>query len=116
MSARVADRHGPCMHGLPRLPQPCGRTPPLIRACGAEFVGCSPSLSGALRVNPWSITSIADGIYAAIKTPVAEQVRPRPPPPMPRLPVLALRARYALLWTSLPTLSCLDPRRTLFSG
>jgi trehalose 6-phosphate synthase/phosphatase len=39
----------------------------------AEFVGCSPSLSGALRVNPWSISSIADGIYAAIKMPIADQ-------------------------------------------
>ena len=28
----------------------------------SEFVGCSPSVSGALRVNPWSIDSVADGI------------------------------------------------------
>lgn len=35
----------------------------------AEFVGCSPSLSGALRVNPWSVESVADGIYSAIKLP-----------------------------------------------
>jgi trehalose 6-phosphate synthase/phosphatase len=34
-----------------------------------EFVGCSPSLSGAIRVNPWSVESVADGIYAAIKLP-----------------------------------------------
>ncbi|GIL85506.1 hypothetical protein Vretimale_13398 [Volvox reticuliferus] len=33
----------------------------------SEFVGCSPSLSGAIRVNPWSVESTADGIYAAIK-------------------------------------------------
>ena len=40
----------------------------------AEFVGCSPSLSGALRVNPWSIDSIAEGIYTAIKMNKADQV------------------------------------------
>lgn len=35
----------------------------------AEFVGCSPSLSGAIRVNPWSVEGTADGLYAAIKLP-----------------------------------------------
>lgn len=44
------------------------------RVWRAEFVGCSPSLSGALRVNPWSIDSIADGIYAAIKMNKADQM------------------------------------------
>jgi len=39
----------------------------------SEFVGCSPSVSGAIRVNPWSIDSVADGIEKAIKMPVAEQ-------------------------------------------
>lgn len=33
----------------------------------SEFVGCSPSLSGAIRVNPWSIEAVRDGIYAAIR-------------------------------------------------
>ncbi len=33
----------------------------------SEFVGCSPSLSGAIRVNPWNVDSVADGIYSAIK-------------------------------------------------
>lgn len=36
----------------------------------SEFVGCSPSLSGAIRVNPWSLESVADGIYTAIKMPL----------------------------------------------
>jgi trehalose 6-phosphate synthase/phosphatase len=35
----------------------------------AEFVGCSPSLSGAIRVNPWSIESVCDGMYAAVRMP-----------------------------------------------
>lgn len=39
----------------------------------SEFVGCSPSVSGAIRVNPWSIDAVADGIEKAIKMPLAEQ-------------------------------------------
>ena len=42
-------------------------------ANNAEFVGCSPSLSGALRVNPWSVDSIADGIYKALKLSKVDQ-------------------------------------------
>ncbi|XP_020090067.1 probable alpha,alpha-trehalose-phosphate synthase [UDP-forming] 9 isoform X2 [Ananas comosus] len=32
----------------------------------SEFVGCSPSLSGAFRVNPWSVEDVADALYRAI--------------------------------------------------
>ncbi|KAJ6803960.1 putative alpha,alpha-trehalose-phosphate synthase [UDP-forming] 9 [Iris pallida] len=32
----------------------------------SEFIGCSPSLSGAIRVNPWSVDAVAEGIYLAI--------------------------------------------------
>ena len=39
----------------------------------SEFVGCSPSVSGAIRVNPWSIDAVADGIYKAIKMPQADR-------------------------------------------
>eukprot|EP00803_Ostreobium_quekettii_P008417 evm.model.scf_1028.5 EVM.evm.TU.scf_1028.5 scf_1028:24833-37008(+) len=39
----------------------------------SEFVGCSPSLSGAIRVNPWSIDSVADGIYSALTMPLEDQ-------------------------------------------
>ena len=46
-----------------------GATPPRARvATPPEFVGCSPSLSGALRVNPWSIESVADGMYSALRS------------------------------------------------
>ncbi|GJM87226.1 hypothetical protein PR202_ga03160 [Eleusine coracana subsp. coracana] len=31
----------------------------------SEFVGCSPSLSGAIRVNPWSVESVAEAMHAA---------------------------------------------------
>ena len=39
----------------------------------SEFVGCSPSLSGAIRVNPWNVDSVADGIYSAIKMPLPDR-------------------------------------------
>lgn len=39
----------------------------------SEFVGCSPSLSGALRVNPWSVDSVFDGLYAALRMPMQER-------------------------------------------
>ncbi|XP_023736294.1 probable alpha,alpha-trehalose-phosphate synthase [UDP-forming] 10 [Lactuca sativa] len=32
----------------------------------SEFIGCSPSLSGAIRVNPWDIESVAGAITSAI--------------------------------------------------
>ncbi|XVF50295.1 hypothetical protein PTKIN_Ptkin04bG0084900 [Pterospermum kingtungense] len=32
----------------------------------SEFIGCSPSLSGAIRVNPWDIDAVADALNMAI--------------------------------------------------
>ncbi|XP_031491616.1 probable alpha,alpha-trehalose-phosphate synthase [UDP-forming] 9 [Nymphaea colorata] len=32
----------------------------------SEFIGCSPSLSGAIRVNPWNIDAVADAIKSAL--------------------------------------------------
>ncbi|KAL3644523.1 putative alpha,alpha-trehalose-phosphate synthase [UDP-forming] 9 [Castilleja foliolosa] len=32
----------------------------------SEFIGCSPSLSGAIRVNPWDIESVAEAMNAAL--------------------------------------------------
>lgn len=32
----------------------------------SEFVGCSPSLSGAIRVNPWSVEDVADALQGAV--------------------------------------------------
>ncbi|KAF5746622.1 putative trehalose-6-phosphate synthase [Tripterygium wilfordii] len=32
----------------------------------SEFIGCSPSLSGAIRVNPWDIDAVADALSSAI--------------------------------------------------
>ncbi|GAA0140641.1 hypothetical protein LIER_01950 [Lithospermum erythrorhizon] len=32
----------------------------------SEFIGCSPSLSGAVRVNPWNVEATAEGMNEAI--------------------------------------------------
>lgn len=40
----------------------------------SEFVGCSPSLSGALRINPWSVEAVRDAIYTAIRLPLSERL------------------------------------------
>ncbi|KGN49325.1 probable alpha,alpha-trehalose-phosphate synthase [UDP-forming] 7 [Cucumis sativus] len=39
----------------------------------SEFMGCSPSLSGAIRVNPWNIESTAEALNEAISMAEAEK-------------------------------------------
>ncbi|KAE8719217.1 Alpha,alpha-trehalose-phosphate synthase 6 [Hibiscus syriacus] len=39
----------------------------------SEFIGCSPSLSGAIRVNPWNIGSVADAMDTALAMAEAEK-------------------------------------------
>ncbi|CAA6671042.1 unnamed protein product [Spirodela intermedia] len=39
----------------------------------SEFIGCSPSLSGAIRVNPWNVDAVADAMNLAIKMPEPEK-------------------------------------------
>ncbi|XP_038986084.1 alpha,alpha-trehalose-phosphate synthase [UDP-forming] 6-like isoform X2 [Phoenix dactylifera] len=39
----------------------------------SEFIGCSPSLSGAIRVNPWNIEAVADAMVYALEMPEAEK-------------------------------------------
>ncbi|XP_065848862.1 probable alpha,alpha-trehalose-phosphate synthase [UDP-forming] 11 [Euphorbia lathyris] len=39
----------------------------------SEFVGCSPSLSGAIRVNPWDVDDVANAIYRGITMREAEK-------------------------------------------
>ncbi|KAG0573335.1 hypothetical protein KC19_VG169200 [Ceratodon purpureus] len=39
----------------------------------SEFIGCSPSLSGAIRVNPWNIEAVAEAMNMAITLPDMEQ-------------------------------------------
>ncbi|XP_028775429.1 probable alpha,alpha-trehalose-phosphate synthase [UDP-forming] 11 [Neltuma alba] len=39
----------------------------------SEFIGCSPSLSGAIRVNPWNIDEVSEAMNLAITMPEAEK-------------------------------------------
>ncbi|XP_077234960.1 alpha,alpha-trehalose-phosphate synthase [UDP-forming] 5-like [Tasmannia lanceolata] len=39
----------------------------------SEFVGCSPSLSGAIRVNPWNIDAVAEAMDSALVMPESEK-------------------------------------------
>ncbi|KAK4795465.1 hypothetical protein SAY86_013459 [Trapa natans] len=39
----------------------------------SEFIGCSPSLSGAVRVNPWDISGVADALNSALTMPAVER-------------------------------------------
>ncbi|KAK4361228.1 hypothetical protein RND71_020180 [Anisodus tanguticus] len=40
----------------------------------SEFIGCSPSLSGAIRVNPWNVEETAEALNEAISMADAEKV------------------------------------------
>ncbi|XP_075082781.1 putative alpha,alpha-trehalose-phosphate synthase [UDP-forming] 9 [Nicotiana tabacum] len=40
----------------------------------SEFIGCSPSLSGAIRVNPWDIEAVAEALNVAITMSDSEKV------------------------------------------
>ncbi|KAL7091631.1 hypothetical protein ACP275_12G117500 [Erythranthe tilingii] len=50
-----------CREGSNKLDSP--RTSMLVVS---EFIGCSPSLSGAIRVNPWDIDAVAEAMNVAI--------------------------------------------------
>lgn len=39
----------------------------------SEFIGCSPSLSGAIRVNPWNIDAVAEAMDSALVIPEPEK-------------------------------------------
>ncbi|KAF7806106.1 putative alpha,alpha-trehalose-phosphate synthase [UDP-forming] 9 [Senna tora] len=39
----------------------------------SEFIGCSPSLSGAFRVNPWDVNAVAEALSLAINMPSQEK-------------------------------------------
>ncbi|XP_076947311.1 putative alpha,alpha-trehalose-phosphate synthase [UDP-forming] 10 isoform X1 [Bidens hawaiensis] len=52
-----------CRQHSPHFEENAPRTSMLVVS---EFVGCSPSLSGAIRVNPWDIESVAVAINSAV--------------------------------------------------
>jgi trehalose 6-phosphate synthase/phosphatase len=56
----VCRQEGPVVGCLPGEPRQSG----IILS---EFVGCSPSMSGAIRVNPWNLDDVNDAMLVALK-------------------------------------------------
>ncbi|KAG9140478.1 hypothetical protein Leryth_016211 [Lithospermum erythrorhizon] len=58
-----------CRQGSPGLIQAMGvdkDSPRTSMLVVSEFIGCSPSLSGAIRVNPWDTESVAEAMTVAV--------------------------------------------------
>lgn len=58
-----------CRQGTSIMDEALGRvrdSPHTSMLVVSEFIGCSPSLSGAIRVNPWDIDAVADAMTLAI--------------------------------------------------
>ncbi|KAF9689643.1 hypothetical protein SADUNF_Sadunf01G0113600 [Salix dunnii] len=65
-----------CRQGNEKLDETLGITPSAPRKSMlvlSEFIGCSPSLSGAIRVNPWNIDAVAEAMNSALKVPEPEK-------------------------------------------
>lgn len=65
-----------CRQGNENLDDTLGlnpSTPKKSMLVVSEFIGCSPSLSGAIRVNPWNIDSVAEAMDSALVVPEAEK-------------------------------------------
>ncbi|XP_072962761.1 alpha,alpha-trehalose-phosphate synthase [UDP-forming] 5 [Typha angustifolia] len=59
-----------CRHGNEKLNQVLQLDPSVPKKSMlvvSEFIGCSPSLSGAIRVNPWNIDSVAEAMDIALE-------------------------------------------------
>jgi len=61
--------------GTPKLDKLLGSTSDLKKSMLvlSEFIGCSPSLSGAIRVNPWNIDAVAEAMDSALATSESEK-------------------------------------------
>ncbi|KAK4741335.1 hypothetical protein SAY87_024923 [Trapa incisa] len=58
-----------CRQGTPKMDEAMGLAEDTARKSMlvvSEFIGCSPSLSGAIRVNPWDIDAVADALSLAL--------------------------------------------------
>nr|AXH37641.1 trehalose-6-phosphate synthase [Moringa oleifera] len=58
-----------CRQGTPYMDEAMGMSKDFPRTSMlvvSEFIGCSPSLSGAIRVNPWDIEAVADALNVAL--------------------------------------------------
>ncbi|KAK2636434.1 hypothetical protein Ddye_031226 [Dipteronia dyeriana] len=58
-----------CRQGTPIMDEAVGRdkdSPRTSMLVVSEFIGCSPSLSGAIRINPWDVDAVADALTSAL--------------------------------------------------
>ncbi|XP_050223303.1 probable alpha,alpha-trehalose-phosphate synthase [UDP-forming] 9 [Mercurialis annua] len=58
-----------CRQGTSKMDEALGiapGSPKVSTLVVSEFIGCSPSLSGAVRVNPWDIEAVADALNLAL--------------------------------------------------
>ncbi|KAK1554580.1 hypothetical protein Q3G72_014251 [Acer saccharum] len=65
----VAYKYIVCRQGTPILDEAVGRdkdSPRTSVLVVSEFIGCSPSLSGAIRINPWDVDAVADALTSAL--------------------------------------------------
>ncbi|XP_057541745.1 probable alpha,alpha-trehalose-phosphate synthase [UDP-forming] 9 [Amaranthus tricolor] len=65
-----------CRQGTPALDEALGikpDTPHTSMLVVSEFIGCSPSLSGAIRVNPWDMDAVAEALNLALTMPITEK-------------------------------------------
>ncbi|MQM22479.1 hypothetical protein Taro_055531 [Colocasia esculenta] len=62
--------------GNEKLDKVLGLSPPAPKKSMlvvSEFIGCSPSLSGAIRVNPWNIDAVVEAMDSALEMADAEK-------------------------------------------
>ncbi|KDP31124.1 hypothetical protein JCGZ_11500 [Jatropha curcas] len=65
-----------CRQGTPKMDEALGvafGSPHASTLVVSEFIGCSPSLSGAIRVNPWDVEAVADALDLALTMPDLEK-------------------------------------------
>ncbi|GLU21586.1 hypothetical protein SLE2022_377180 [Rubroshorea leprosula] len=65
-----------CRQGTPCMDEAVGvkaDSPRMSMLVVSEFIGCSPSLSGAIRVNPWDVDAVAEALNVAITMPDSEK-------------------------------------------
>jgi trehalose 6-phosphate synthase/phosphatase len=65
-----------CRQGNEKLDNTLGLDPTTLKKSMlvvSEFIGCSPSLSGSIRVNPWNIDAVAEAMDSALIISEAEK-------------------------------------------
>ncbi|XP_031248746.1 alpha,alpha-trehalose-phosphate synthase [UDP-forming] 5 [Pistacia vera] len=65
-----------CRQGNEKLDEIVGLDPSAAKdsmLVVSEFIGCSPSLSGAIRVNPWNIEAVSEAMESALSVSTAEK-------------------------------------------